>query len=257
MSQAPLDPPVNPLEELLKRAAEGDSQAQAEFGTALLEADLWVVGNVEGGVESARDGQAVLGPGARLRLFPARLADGREYLPVFTSLQRLRAAAANESPHLGLPGRVLLRARPTELPVLINAGVWYGKEMLPGEIVDLLMGRQPGSPQAEVVPAGQEIYLGHPDVFPQALADALAAHFRQQGRVAEARLGWIHVPSSGTPPHPLIGVRPAAGASLQEALAGSDDVVRRSYDGPIDFVALGDGPGRWLVENAEAFFTSA
>lgn len=259
MSQAALDPPVNDLEDLLKRAAEGDAQAQTEFTTALIDAELWAVGSVEGGVESAGDGKAVLGEGARLRLFPARLPDGRDYLPIFTSLQRLRAATAGQSPpHLGLPGRVLLQARPADLPVVINAGVWYGKELLPGEIVDLLTGRRPGSPRAEVVPAGQEVYLGHPAVYPQALADALAEHFRHRGLVAEARLGWIHVPSSGAPPHPLVGVRPAGDASLPDALAGTDDVVRGSYDGPVDFVPLdGSDPGRWLVVNAEPFFTSA
>lgn len=259
MSQGALDPPVNALEELLKRAAEGDVDAQAEFTTALVEADVWAVGGVEGGIESAGDGKAVLGEGARLRLFPARLPDGRDYLPIYTSLQRLRAATAGQSPpHIGLPGRVLLQARPADLPVVINAGVWYGKELLPGEIVDLLTGRRPGSPHAEVVAAGQEVYLGHPATYPQALAEALAEHFRLRGGVAEARLGWIHVPSSGAPPHPVVGVRPAGETSLQEALTGTDDVVRRSYDGPVDFTALdGPGPGQWLVENAEPFFTSA
>lgn len=252
MSAAP--PPANDLERLLERAAGGDAAAQRSFQERLPEAELWVVGRVEGRVEDGGDGTAVVGPGARVVLHPARGPGGREFLPAFTSLERLRDAGAEGQPHLALPARVVFQARPPQTSVVLNPGVWHGKELLPEEIADLLAPRPKGEPERVEVPAGRTLYLGEPASYPQALAHALAAFFRQRPTVVEARLGQVHDPVSGLPPHPLVGIGVEGDADLSEALSGVDEVVREHHAGEVDFVGLGEGPGRWLKENAEPFY---
>jgi hypothetical protein len=241
-------PPQNRLEELLVSAATGRSQgtpnreSDSQFLRELMKSELFVVGGV------APDGTVRLGS-ASFR--------GETVLPVFTSQARIEQAIPDGTPYVKLPANGVLRSRPENVKVLINLGVWHGRELLPNEISELLAGGIPGESASQVqVPAGARFQIGLPAVYPQGLADALTKYFGVRGDVEQASLGWIHLPDGEEPPHPVVGIRPRAGSTLADVVARIDPVVRDAYAGPVDFVPLdaSDPIGGWLVENTTPFF---
>jgi hypothetical protein len=158
-----------------------------------------------------------------------------------------------------MPASVVFRELPPGERVVLNPGVWHGKELLPDEIRELAAGRVPGTDLGSgSVPTGEQMMLGLPAEPPVRLLEALRDHFEAGGRVASSRLGQIYVPTSGVPPHPVVGVEVADGSTLEEVLAGVDSVVRTAHDGPVDFVPLAGNPvGIWLRDNVAPFYERA
>jgi hypothetical protein len=241
-------PPQNRLEELLASAVTGSSngtqnrESDAQFLRELMKSELFVVGGVA--------------PDGTVRLSSATFR-GETVLPAFTSQARIEQAIPDGTPYVKLPAKGVLRSRPENVKVLINLGVWHGRELLPNEISQLLSGGIPGESAGHVqVPAGARFHIGLPAVYPQGLADALTRYFGARGDVERASLGWIHLPDSEEPPHPVVGILPRAGSTLPDIVAHIDPVVRVAYAGPVDFVPLdaGDPIGGWLVGNTKPFF---
>jgi hypothetical protein len=241
----------NRLEELLERAAQDPAAGEAAFYEELLRAELYVAGRVHGEVEDVVAGHGTLAEGGQVGILPSTLA-GEEIVAAFTSPPRFEEASGGRVPCLGLPAEVLFRRKPSHLKVVLNPGVWYGKELLPGEIRDLL-----GDNPSLAEPPG-EMMLGLPAVRPSELIERLRDRFARDSDVLAARLGQLFVPSSGVPPHLVVGLVLRDGADLERALFGIDALVRETVDGPVDFVPLGDHPiGDWLVANGEPFYTRA
>lgn len=240
----------NRLEELLERAAQ-DPAAAAAFYEELVRAELYVAGTVDGKLDDVADGRGTLGDGARVSILPSTLA-GEEIVAAFTSPPRIEEASDGSLPYIGLPAAVLFRQKPPHLKVVLNPGVWFGKELLPDEIRGLL------GDEEETADADGEVMLGLPADQPTELVERLRERFASDSDVLAARLGQVFVPSSGVPPHLVVGLVLRDGADLERALFGIDELVRETVDGQVDFVPLGGHPiGDWLVENGEPFYTRA
>jgi hypothetical protein len=208
--------PQNRLEELLERAV-GDASARERFYDELLRSELFVAGTID----------AVL---------PSRVGD-EEVLAAFTSPARIEEATEGRLPYVGLPAEILLRRRPRGVKVVLNPGVWHGKELLPDEIAALL---------------GDEIMLGLAAERPAALIELLRTHLRARGDVERARLGQVCLPSSGVEPHPIVGIATRGGTQLEHVLRDLGAIVAEGYDGPVDFVPLDDSEvGAWLTAEGE------
>jgi hypothetical protein len=246
--------PKNPLEEALLAAATGG--AEDRFYQELLRSDLYAAVDIEGEVTRIAGNQATLAPDARVKLLPLDL-DGERAYAAFTSPLRLEQAIGGGVPYAGVPARALLRDTPRGSRLILNPGVWYGKELLPSEIERLAAGVVPGAAGLEprAMSAGTSVMLGLPADPPTRLIEALREHFGGSDRVAAARLGQAYDPEADAAPHPVVGVEPVRGVSLEDALAGVDDVVRRSYEGFVDFVPTEDHEiGEWLRDNTTPFF---
>lgn len=221
-----------------------------------MRSDLFLVGRMESVTGERKEGTASAEPGDNLIVIP-RAGDPR--IHVFTSLARLRTAIGQQQlPYIGLPADVLFAAIDEAQEIVINEGVWHGKVISPEERALLIGGHPPGEAQELRLDAGTVVHLGAPAEYPEELVAALKADFARRGLVEEARLAQIHVPSTGVPPHPVIGIRLRAGAdalrpvlqSLQPVVAA---VLREGM--AVDFVDLdGGGAGVYLRAETELFY---
>ncbi|MDQ6747559.1 MAG: SseB family protein [Candidatus Dormibacteraeota bacterium] len=124
------DEPQNDLETALLAAAE-DPGARSGFYRALMSSDLFVVGRLETVEGRGKEGKVSADPGDKLVIWP-RGDDARVH--AFSSLARLQAAIGNAKvPYVGLPTDVLFAAIDPEVEIVLNEGVWYGKQIVPEE----------------------------------------------------------------------------------------------------------------------------
>lgn len=79
----------------------------------------------------------------------------------------------------------------------------------------------PAKPQEERLAAGSAVLLGQPARYPEALAEALKTHLAGVPAVRAAYLAQIFVPSSGDPPHPVIGLELEPGADARAVIAAA------------------------------------
>lgn len=171
-------------------------------------------------------------------------------LAAFTSPARIEEATEGRLPYVGLPAAILLQRRPRGMKVVLNPGVWHGKELLPDEIAALL-----GETRVE---AGEEVMLGLAAERPAALVELLRTHLRAHGDVERARLGQLFAPSSGVEPHPIVGIATRGETQLEDVLRDLGALVAEGYDGPVDFVPLDEHEvGAWLAAHGEDILRAA
>ena len=190
--------PENPLEASLMRAAN-EPAIRPEFYRLLLETELLVIGRVEDeeGV-AIETGNNAAGQRVRIANIPH---NGKSYIPVFSSLLRLRAFLRSEEDYFIMTGRGLF----THLPgshFMLNPGSDYGKELLPDEIGSLL---NPTVPQSYTVEKPTEVRIGPLSEYPTSLVQSLTGLFRERPDVVSARIVQIQFEERGEP-NPLIGI---------------------------------------------------
>lgn len=185
--------PDNPLEATLMRAAT-EPAVRPEFYRRLLEAELFVIGKFADADADAAEER---------RMMIANIPhNGKNYIPVFSSLVRMRAFITGEEEYLSMKGRDLFTNTPGAF-FMLNPGSDYGKELLPDEIGSLL---HPNVPQSYTVDKPTEVRIGAPDEYPAALVQALTALFRSRPEIVSARVVQIQFPDRDEPPHPLVGI---------------------------------------------------
>jgi len=254
-SPGPSEDAQNPLEAALLEAI-GDPSGRGGFYQSLMDSDLYLVGRLETVEGKSKEGTVTAEPGDRLVLWP-RGEDSR--IHAYTSLARLRSSIGQSKvPYVGLPSDVLFAAVDPDVDVVLNEGVWFGKQIVPEERRLLVEGTIPGRPEEIQIAEGAEVLLGQPADYPRELVDALRREFARHGGVAEARLAQLHVPSTGQPPHPVVGLRAQGGPGALNAIL---DSIGPAVQGavppgmPVDFVDLdGAGAGEYLRAESVPFF---
>lgn len=187
--------PENALEDALVRAGD-DAEAAAEFYQLLLESDLLVIGErVPVAGEQKPDG-------FRLRLATLAMKE-QTYLPVFTSLVRLRSFISEESEYLVMLGRDLF-ANTRGAHFVLNPGDAYATELIPEDIEALL---RPAEVRRFILETPTRVTFGQPITYPTALTEALSQMFSAHPEVLSAYLAQIVIEGrDGEEPHPLIGI---------------------------------------------------
>ncbi|HEV1998488.1 MAG TPA: SseB family protein [Candidatus Dormibacteraeota bacterium] len=133
----------NDLELALLEAAT-EPAARSRFYKSLMTSDLYLVGRLETVEGKGKEGTVTADPGDKLVLWP-RGDDPR--IHVFTSLARLQSAIGDAKvPYVGLPTDVLFAVVDPELDIVLNEGVWYGKQIVPEERRLLMEGPGSGDP---------------------------------------------------------------------------------------------------------------
>lgn len=124
------DEAQNELETALLEAAS-DPDARGGFYRVLMSSNLYLVGRLETVEGKGKEGTVTADPGDKLVLWP-RGEDTR--IHVFTSLARLQSAIGNAKvPYVGLPTDVLFAAVEPDVDIVLNEGVWHGKQIVPEE----------------------------------------------------------------------------------------------------------------------------
>ena len=212
--------PENPLEEALMLATR-DPLARPAFYRLLVESPLVVMGRAEG-------------PAQEQLTIPTLRFNGREYLPIFSSLSRL-TQFAGEREHFTRQARALFEtARGANF--VLNPNSECGKTLAAPEIAYWL---DPSARARRNLEAAQ-VRLVPPSAEPKMLVEALRILFRARSGVAAAHLLDAISRQGLEPPHPIIGIvaddyRKIAGEVSELAAAIAPETI-------IDVVRIGDPP---------------
>lgn len=182
----------NELERALVKAVKNPRHAP-DFYRLLLACDLLVLGTVEGQEDASE--KFTLAPGGGFNLVTG-LKDGRQFLPLFSSLPRMQDYVKQESKYLSINGRALLDMMRGG-PLILNPASEYGKELSQREVAQLLDGPKPdGEPRT---------VIGEAD-YPVALVEALRSLFGAHPDIAAAWMIQVTFADRARQPHPLIGI---------------------------------------------------
>ena len=117
--------------------------------------------------------------------------DGRRFLPVFDSLERLSAWATREVGYVGFPGHALLEMMDPDIHWILNPNSAHQKEFVPDELIWLkgLIATASGRPS--VIPPGTRVLAGAPAAVPTGLIAALSTVLSRNPEVQHAWLGQV------------------------------------------------------------------
>jgi len=134
------------------------------------------------------------------------LADGR--IPVFTSTDRMfdQGIIKEQVPYLAVKGSDLFGFI-KGATIILNPYSDYGKELLPGEIEDLLSGKvSSGGHQTIEIKKETRMLIGQPAVYPTEMVAALSRLFAGEPAVNCAYIALIQFPDAHQPPHFALGI---------------------------------------------------
>jgi hypothetical protein len=239
----------NQLEQLLAAAVQ-DPGRRPDFYRALLESDLYVLGTTH-----RDEGEFTAGEDTRMEVHVLEV-DGRPVIPIFSSVTRIQEFIDREETYLRMNGRALLSTvAGSGTGLVLNPGSAYGKEFTPAEIVALVDGSIFRQGQAWTAEGGEQVLLSQPAEYPHELVRALQSFFADRPVVRAAYLAQMHMPSSGDPPHVVIGV--VAGGDLS-SIAGEVGLIAREVLGEgefVDLIPIGQGPiSEYMIAQTEPFY---
>jgi hypothetical protein len=193
--------PNNELERSLMKAAS-EPEHRAQFYRDFLASEILIL--PVGDLPEIKDGIVQTGTNLSLQHFEA---NGKSYLPFFSSLPRLQAAIREEREYLKLAVRPFLEMTRGAL-LLLNPGSDYGKEFLPDEVSRLLDGSI-FQPQRHVVERATQVLIGQPAKYPTQLVEALRRLYAKLPKVRAAYLAQHFDPSRDKTPGLLIALETA------------------------------------------------
>lgn len=243
--------PENDLERSLIKAA-ADPSHRPQFFRDLLASDIFAISSGDE-VAAIRDG--VLQQGANVAI-QASQRNGKDWLPIFSSLSRLQQNLAAEANYLRLNAREFFELT-SGAHVIFNPNCDYGKEFFPQEIAGLLDGSIYTPSKTATTQQGTRVLLGQPKIYPTELVKALSKLFARHRNVKAAYLAHYSNPDSGEPPHTLIGLD-VEGES--QAMFGEAAMVARAVLPPselVDFTKVQSpeaGVSRYLVRETKPFY---
>ncbi|MDC8758594.1 enhanced serine sensitivity protein SseB C-terminal domain-containing protein [Janthinobacterium fluminis] len=184
------------LERSLRLAADDPAQ-RAAFYRALLDADVYVVGEAEAGPRDKADA------GACIAIQNWTRSDGSTIIPFFSSVAALQHAVDADCNYLQLSARALFEITKGAALVL-NPKSLYGKEFLPEEVDAML--RDGAALVPHRIAEATQVFLGQPQRYPGKLVDALTTLLAGHGNVKAAYLVLMLAPSLDSRPHLLVGI---------------------------------------------------
>ena len=248
--------PGNELERLLVQAST-DPGARPAFYRAFLDAGLIVLG-YSGEPPGAGESSDALPAGSTVNIVRWQDREGREAIPVFSSLERLSESIEQEERYMQIKGRVLLDIVGSELPLVLNPMSDYGKEFVPEELASMQDGSIFRQLESTMVEENRQVLVGQPANYPQALVDALRSLFSRYPQVERAYLAQMHDPAASASPFLIVGVEAEgdvgqvmsdAGIAIQGALAEGEGVqFFRVWEGD-------EGLAGYMVGSVEPFYS--
>jgi len=232
------------LETLLQKAAT-EPAFRAEFTKRLMTDQLIII--TEG---SDREGSHILEQDTSINI--VALNDGR--IPVFTSNDRIfDQGVIKEQVHFTQMKGADLFEMTRGATLVINPFSQYGKDLLAGEIAQMLDGTITASKKI-VIEKDTQVQIGQPANYPDALVESLRKLFAERPNVNAGYLGWIHNPESGDPPHLIFSID--ADGDFQ-SVVNEAGFTAEQYLQPsevVDFVKFGNGTLDDYFEETKPFY---
>lgn len=223
--------PENDFERSLVKAAT-DPAHRPQFYRDFVKADILVI---QHGLVPEKPAKITLAKDMALKIAPIEM-NGKPYLPVFSSLARLRAVIQNEVGFLAMNALELLRiTQGAEL--MLNPGSDYGKEFTREEIAGILDGSI-WRTTPYVVEKPTQVLLGQPTRYPHALVEALARLFTGKREVQAAYLTHFFNPAAGDKSHTMIAIEATGDWDHLVAEAGMVAANVDVPDPPVDFLRM-------------------
>jgi type III secretion system (T3SS) SseB-like protein len=220
-----------------------DADRMNDLLDELSRARLWVPLPV--GQRPVTDGSAVA--------LPTVTYLGAEFVPAFTSVQRL--GAGRGAPHIVVPAAALARRLPAGLGIALNPGAKASVPIYP-EGVAYLAATQGSA-------GGVPIRVGHPPAEPEALLREVRSGLHRLPAVRQASRAWLSVPGRGE--GLIISVTlddPAsepAHEAVVEAIEHAVAAIPHQVPFPIDVTFPGEAEpdllDDWVASNAPPFYT--
>ncbi len=229
--------PQNRLEELLVMAAQ-DPGARPDFYRELLQSDIFTI---QVGVEAGGLDPHMLDRGDRVHLIHVQF-DGKEYVPIFTSLLRLQQFIKEEAQYISMNAKDLFELT-LGSEALLNPGSGYGKEFLQKEIASLLNGSIFSPVTSREIKKDTQIMIGQPATVPTELLEALTSRFRTMKQVTSAYSAHYFDPETDERPHTLIAIEFTGEREQVMREAGSIAGTVGVPDPPVDFIELSKDSG--------------
>jgi len=240
--------PGNALEHALVAAA-ADASARPLFYRLLLESPLLILD--ASSPPPAEHETTVLKEGTQVQAVCVDL-NGVAHTAVFSSLAVLQNFVRSEHKYLSMLGRDLLSlVRGSHL--ILNPGADYGKQILPGEIDDILSGAAVRGYATHVVKEDTRVLLGQPSKPPTHLTVALSSVFQSRKDVREAYLALCSWPESGEQ-HLIVGIDTTGD---WDALMSDVSAALRASARPneiVDFVKMGDSSFEHYLRGIPPFY---
>jgi len=241
----------NPFEESLVKAAT-DPAHRPQFYKDLCGADLFIIQH--GKEPPSKSERITLSERMTIQIENIE-HEGKPYIPVFSSLPRLRSAISGEVAYLGVNALDLMKFT-QGADLLLNPGSAYGKEFTREEIASILDGSIWAPSEKYVQKEAAQVMLGQPAIHPHELVAALSRFFKTRRSVKKAWLAHFHNPEDGHPPHTLVAVD--AGNSY-EAVFSEIGVVIAGVDipdPPVDIIPITGNGGLedYFVKGPKPFY---
>lgn len=127
--------------------------------------------------------------------------EGKKYLPIFDTLERLQAWAKRPIGYVRMPSHVLLRSIGSDIHVVLNIGTEYYKEFVSEELKMLQEAVGAAMPKEQKLPAGTQVFVGAPAKIPSGLEEAVKTCLSRNKEVKAAYLGQVMAMREGEKPH--------------------------------------------------------
>jgi hypothetical protein len=241
--------PVNQLEKSLIDAATNPA-ARPQFYRDLLESDIYLINHNRDQIHIQNN---VLHQGTQLNIQSFE-RDGKTWLPIFSSLERLEQFIRSDSRYLQLHARDFFEIT-RGAHVILNPNFQYGKEFYPEEIEEMLDGSIFKPLQTFTVQTDTNVLIGQPAVYPKELVKALSDVFAKNPLVNKAYLAQYSNPQQDEKPHLLIGID--ASGDWQQVI-GDAGMIASEMIGKgdtIDFIRLGrNGISEYMLKQTKPFY---
>ncbi|MFT3991179.1 MAG: enhanced serine sensitivity protein SseB C-terminal domain-containing protein [Luteolibacter sp.] len=227
----PFDP-QNELEHSLMKAAS-DPAHRPQFYRDLASADLFII---QEGPPPATSGKTVLKESQTIQIRHMEW-NGKNYIPVFSSLPRLQAVLREEAGYLALNAIEFMKIT-QGAEFILNPGSDFGKEFTKQEISSLIDGSIWQPTERYVAKEAAQVMIGQPANYPKELADALTRYFKTQKGVKRVFLAHFFHPQRDEKAHTLIAVEFTG--EWEPIMAGAGIVARDVHvpDPPVDFLPM-------------------
>lgn len=225
--------------------AATDPAHRHQFYKDLSQSDFYVI--QEGDIPEAH-GKVVLEKGVQLKIQNIE-HNGRPYIPVFSSLPRLKSILNREVGYVALNAIEFMRIIQGS-EIILNPASPYGKEFSKDEIISILDGSIFKPRESFVAEKDTQVLIGEPSSFPQELVDALARYFKKRKEVNKAYLAHFYNPDRDEKPHTLIALE--VEGDWDDVMSGAGMIVGAVTvpDPPVDFIQITGNGG------IEDYFTS-
>lgn len=225
--------PMTPLDRALVEAQKDESKAK-DYYDLFLRSDIYVPTFNVPEIES--EGRTKEGDSFTPVIIDH---DGKRFLILFDTFERLQGYATRDIGFVQLPGHVLLESIPDGMHWTLNHTTEFFKEFLPEEIEELRRNLAGLGPKEITIQKETQVLIGAPAKIPDGLIPALTEICRRNHEITQAFLGQVFIVGVDKAPHlSLVVTTSGVSNPAKEAIMRDLAVAARNKMGEANFMDI-------------------